>query len=139
MRLQASLWSGLVVYYLVLAVIYVAVGGEAAGTTLLLLAAGFGGLGGGWLWRVSRTDPVDPSDRPELDVIDGPTDLGTFPAASLRPLAIGVGITGIVLGLAAGLWMTIVSIGILGSQVALLVWDEDRIPGDGGASGTRDP
>lgn len=124
MRLQAALWSALVGYYVVLAVIYALAGGEAVGVTLLVLAAGFGGLGAGWLWRATQR-AEDLADRPDLDVVDGPVRIGSFPSASLRPLAIGVAMTGMVLGIAAGLWMTVVSAAILASQIALMTWDED--------------
>jgi hypothetical protein len=48
-----------------------------------------------------------------------------FASASLRPLALGVGMTGIVLGVVIGVWMLLVGIAIVASQVALLVRDVD--------------
>ena len=51
--------------------------------------------------------------------------VGVFAAASLRPLALGVGMTGIVLGVVIGVWMTLVGLAIVVSQVALLVRDVD--------------
>jgi hypothetical protein len=49
-----------------------------------------------------------------------------FPTASLRPLALGVGITATTLGIVLGSWMLIAGIGIIASQVALLTRDADR-------------
>jgi len=45
--------------------------------------------------------------------------------ASLRPLVLGVGMTGIVLGVVIGVWMVLVGLAIVASQVALLVRDVD--------------
>ena len=49
-----------------------------------------------------------------------------FPTASLRPLALAVGITATALGVVLGSWMLFAGIAIIASQVALLVRDADR-------------
>ena len=49
-----------------------------------------------------------PSDLPEADASDAAGPVGVFASASLRPLALGAGMTGIVLGVVIGVWMTLV-------------------------------
>ena len=66
-----------------------------AGATLLLLAAGLGALVASWTWGWRRKHPHPrPEDRGDADVADEAGVVGIFPAASLRPLAIAVGIVG---------------------------------------------
>jgi Cytochrome c oxidase subunit IV len=125
-KLQALLWVGVAVYFGVIAALYVAVGGEAAGITLLLLAGALGGLIGGWAWARHRRDPtVAPADRPDADMDDETGVVGIYPSASLRPLALGTGMGLIALGVAVGSWMTIAGVAIVASQVALLTRDAD--------------
>jgi hypothetical protein len=126
-KLQIFHWVGVTVYYTVLGVIYLAVGGEPAGVSLLFLAAAFGGLVAGWVWNEDRGRPgVDPQDDTDADAPDDTGVVGVYPTASLRPLAVAVGMTGTVLGVVVGSWMTMAGLAIVASQVALLVRDLDR-------------
>ena len=130
MKLQALLWAGVALYFGAITVLYLAVGGEAAGVTLLLLAGALGGLIGGWAWGQHRRDPTTrPPDRPDADAPDESGVVGVYPSASLRPLAVAAGMSAIVLGIALGSWMTIAGVAIVASQVALLTRDAD--PGGG--------
>ena len=126
MRLALAIWLGGVVHYAAFAVIYAIATDEAAGEVLLIGGIPFAALGAGWTWVWYRhhRDQM-PSDRADADVGEGAGPVGVFPAASLRPLTLGVGMTGIVLGLVIGIWMTLVGLAIVASQVALLVRDVD--------------
>lgn len=126
MRLEAILWSLVTVYYLGIGLLYFVLSGEVVGTTLLLLGSAFGGLVAGWLWQWNRRHSTRAEDLASADAADQIGVVGIYPTASLRPLGLGVGMTGIVLGLAVGLWMTLAGLGIVASQVALLVRDADR-------------
>jgi hypothetical protein len=128
-KLETLLWAGVVVFYAVIGGLYWLVGGDPAGASLLLMATGLGGLIAGWLWDWRRRNPKDvprPSDRADADAADDAGVVGVFPTASLRPLALGVGITATVLGVVLGSWMLIAGVGIIASQVALLTRDADR-------------
>ena len=121
------LWSGVTVHFLAFGIFYAIVGDDPAGTSLLLLAAGLGALVAWWTWHWRRKHPQPrPEDRGDADVADEPGVVGVFPTASLRPLAIAVGMTGAVLGVVLGSWMTIGGLAIVVSQAALLVRDADR-------------
>ncbi|MFV0259760.1 MAG: cytochrome c oxidase subunit 4 [Acidimicrobiales bacterium] len=126
MKLSALLWAGITGYYIVLGLIYLAVSGDAAGTALLLLGAGFGGLVAGWLWRWTEVHAVSAADRLSADMADESGTLVTVSSASLRPLGIGVGMSAMILGVVLGSWMVLGGLAITASQVALLVWDTDR-------------
>lgn len=123
------LWSLVAIYFAAIGVLYLAVSGEIAGGSLLLIGSMFGGLVAGWLIsanRATRGEPVPVEDRADADIHEGSGVMGVYPTASLRPLVIGVAMTGIVLGIVVGLWMTYTSIAILASQVTLLTRDADR-------------
>ncbi|MDQ3311974.1 MAG: cytochrome c oxidase subunit 4 [Actinomycetota bacterium] len=107
--------------------IYIAVDGDPAGISLLLLATGLGGLVAGWLWDFRRRHPEPrPQDRLDADASDETGVVGIYPTASVRPLALAGGMSAIALGVALGSWMTIAGLAIVASQVALLVRDADR-------------
>ena len=127
MKLENLLWASVAAYYAVLAVIYRAVGGEAAGTALLVLACAFGGLIAGWLWSWRRHHPAPlGQDLGDADIADEAEVIGVYPTASLRPLGIAAGMTAIAAGVPLGLWLTLVGLSVLAAQVALLVRDSDR-------------
>ena len=81
-----------------------------------------GGSGTG----VATTTTRGQQDRTDADAVDEVGVVGVYPTASLRPLALGVGITAAVLGVVLGSWMLLAGVAIVASQVALLVRDADR-------------
>jgi cytochrome c oxidase subunit 1 len=124
---ETTLWAGVAVYFAVIGAIYIAVEGDPAGISLLLLATGLGGLVAGWLWDFRRRHPEPrPQDRLDADASDETGVVGIYPTASVRPLALATGMSAIALGVALGSWMTIAGLAIVASQVALLVRDADR-------------
>ena len=72
MRLEAILWSGVVVYFIAIAAIYLLVGGEAAGAAMLFGAAGLGGLVAGWTWHWTRRHRPRIEDQADTDASDLP-------------------------------------------------------------------
>lgn len=125
MRIEAVLWTGVTVYFAVIAVLYAAVGGEAGGITVLAVSGAFGGLVAGWSWGWTRRHGRRPADRPDADAADETGPVGVYPGASLRPLGIAAGFTATLLGLPLGSWMTVAGLALLASQVGLIVRDRD--------------
>jgi hypothetical protein len=126
-KLELTLWAGVTVHFIGFGILYALVGDDPAGASLLLLATGLGALVALWTWNWRRRHPEPrPEDRPDADAADETGVVGVYPAASLRPLALAVGITAVVLGVTLGSWMLIAGVGIVMSQVALLVRDADR-------------
>lgn len=125
MRLETILWGGLVVYFAAIGVIYIVVGGDPAGTSLLLTATALGGLIAGWTWRWGRRHGERPEDRADTDASDATGLVGVYPTESLRPVALAIGFTAVFLGVALGSWMSMVGLAIVASQVALLTRDLD--------------
>jgi hypothetical protein len=124
-RLSWVIWVGGVVHFTFFAIVYAIVADDAAGLTLFTAGIAFTALvaGSTWVWWRRHGDLA--SDRAEPDASEQSGPVGVFAAASLRPLALGAGMTGIVLGVVIGMWMTLVGLAIVASQVALLVRDTD--------------
>ena len=125
MRLSRLIWLGGVVHFAFFGTVYAIVGDDAAGLTLFAAGIAFAGLVAGWTWVWWRQHDELASDRAEADASDDAGPVGVFAAASLRPLALGVGMTGIALGVVIGVWMVLIGLAIVASQVALLVRDVD--------------
>ncbi len=127
MKLETILWAGVTLYFALIGALYWAVGGDPAGASLLLMATGVGGLvaGWGWDWRRHHRLPR-PEDLVDSDAPDAAGVVGVYPTASLRPLALAVGITAAALGVVLGSWMSLAGVAIIASQVALLVRDADK-------------
>lgn len=125
MRLSRLIWLGGVVHFAFFATVYAIVADDAAGLTLFTAGIAFAALVAGWtaLWWRRHGDLS--ADVAEANASDEAGPVGVFASASLRPLALGVGMTGIVLGVVIGVWMLLVGIAIVASQVALLVRDVD--------------
>jgi hypothetical protein len=127
MKVSILLWAGVTVHFAWIGVLYGFIGDDPAGTALLLIATGLGGLVAGWLWDWQRRHRTRrPEDRVDADAPDGIGVVGVYPTASLRPLALATGMTATVLGVVVGSWMAIAGIAIIASQVGLLVRDADQ-------------
>jgi hypothetical protein len=125
MNITRLIWLGLVAHFAFFTAVYAIVGDDNAGLTLLAAGIAFAALVCGWTWVWWRRHDELSADREDADTPDDAGPVGVFTSASLRPLAVGVGMTGIVLGVVIGVWMLLVGIAIVISQVALLVRDVD--------------
>lgn len=126
MRVEAILWTLTACYFAVIGALYLLIAGEPAGVTFLLFSSAFGGLVAGWLWHWNHTNSERAEDVADADANAETGIVGIYPSASIRPLGIGIGLSAIVLGFAAGLWMTVGGVAVLASQVTLMVRDADR-------------
>jgi hypothetical protein len=125
MRLSHLIWLGGVGHFAFFAIVYAIVADDKAGLTLFTAGIAFAGLIAAWTWVWWRGHGDLPADRAQADASDDAGPIGVFTAASLRPLVLGVGMAGIVLGVVIGVWMVLVGLAIVASQVALLVRDVD--------------
>lgn len=90
MKFTARLFLLLAAFDIGAAVLYLAVGGEQAGLTLLLLAAGLHAIIGGYVWRLTRRHATGPEDREDAAISDGAGLVGFFSAGSVWPFAVGL-------------------------------------------------
>jgi hypothetical protein len=125
MRLETLLWAGVTVYFAVIGVIYMFVSDDPVGVSVLLSATGLGGLVAGWSWNWGRRHGERVEDDAGADASDATGIVGVYPTESLRPVALAVGSTALLLGVPLGSWLSMVGVAIVASQVMLLVRDLD--------------
>jgi hypothetical protein len=124
-KVELWLWSAVTVFFVVVGTIYTAISGDAVGSSILLIASGFGGLIAGWTWDWGRRHGDRPEDRLDATTSDGVGSVGVYPTASLRPITLALGTTALGAGIPLGSWMSMGGLAIIMSQVFLLVRDLD--------------
>ncbi len=114
MKSNFQLFTGLAVFYVIMAVIYYYVGGEAVGITGMLLAACLAGMVGFYLWFTQKRIGFDiPSDGLNAEIADDAGELGFYSPHSWWPLPVAVSACVAGLGIIIGWWLAIIGIGAL--------------------------
>jgi hypothetical protein len=114
MKANWKLFSGLSVFYVIMAVIYWAIGGEEVGITGMILAAGLAGMVGFYVWFTQKRIGFDiPSDDLDGEIADDAGELGFYSPHSWWPLPVAVSATVMALGLIIGWWLTLIALGAL--------------------------
>ena len=99
---------------------------DPVGSSILLIASGFGGLIAGWTWDWGRRHGDRPEDRLDADHRRRASGRSAcIPTQSLRPFTLAVGATASGAGIPLGSWMSMGGLAIVMSQVFLLVRDLD--------------
>ena len=114
MKANWKLFTGLSIFYVLMAIVYYYVGGEAVGITGMILAACLAGMVGFYLWFTQKRIGFDiPSDNLEAEIADDAGELGFYSPHSWWPLPVALSscITG--LGLIIGWWLTLIGVGAL--------------------------
>ena len=79
MKTNWSLFVGLSVFYVIMAIVYYYVGGEAVGITGMILAACLAGMVGFYIWFTAKRIGHDlPEDRPTAEIAEGAGELGFY-------------------------------------------------------------
>jgi hypothetical protein len=127
MKTSLRLFSGLAVFYFIVAVIYYAVGGEAVGITGITLSGGLATLVAFYLWLQSRrTGGVLPEDNLQAEIADGAGELGFYSPHSWWPLPVAASAIGIGFGLIIGWWLTAIALGALVVSILGFVFEYDK-------------
>jgi hypothetical protein len=114
MKANWKLFSGLAVFYTIMAVVYYWVGGETVGITGMILAACLAAMVGFYVWFTQKRIGFDiPSDDLQGEISDDAGELGFYSPHSWWPLPVALSscITG--LGLIIGWWLTLIGVGAL--------------------------
>lgn len=114
MKSNYQLFSGLAVFYAIMAVIYYYVGGEAVGITGMILAACLSGMVGFYIWFTHKRIGFDiPSDDLNAEIADDAGELGFYSPHSWWPLPVAVSSCVLGLGIIIGWWLAIIGLGAL--------------------------
>ena len=114
MKANWKLFSGLAVFYAIMAFVYYWVGGETVGITGMILAACLAAMVGFYVWFTQKRIGFDiPSDDLQGEIADDAGELGFYSPHSWWPLPVALSscITG--LGLIIGWWLTLMGGGAL--------------------------
>ena len=114
MKANWKLFGFLSIFYVVMACIYIYVGGESVGITGMILAACLAGMVGFYLWFTQRRIGFDiPSDNLEAEIADDAGELGFYSPHSWWPLPVALSIMTTGLGLILGWWLLLIGVGAL--------------------------
>jgi hypothetical protein len=121
-KVETLLFSSGVLFFSPIAIIYgiVTQWHEPVGVAALLLTAGLAFLIGLYLWITARRIELRPEDDPYGEIRQGFGEQGVFAPYSWWPLPLAFGSAVVFAGMAVGLWMFLMGLGI--SAVALVGW-----------------
>ena len=111
MKASWKLFGGLAVFYAIVTVVYVLIGGEPLGISGLLLSACLAGMIGFYVWFTQKRIGVElPEDNLTAEISDGAGELGFFSPHSWWPLPTGMSAVAAGLGLIIGWWFTLIAV-----------------------------
>ena len=127
MKTGGVLFVGLAVFYVIVAVIYWQVGGEAVGITAIGLSAGLAIIVGFYLWFTARRlGNVLPEDNQQGEIADSAGEIGFFSPHSWWPLPVALSICAVGTGLIIGWWLVLIAVGALIISILGLVLEYER-------------
>jgi len=127
MNANWKLFSGLSVFYVIMAVIYYYVGGEAVGITGMILAACLAGMVGFYVcFTQKRIGFAIPSDNDDAEIADDAGELGFYSPHSWWPLPVALSATAMSVGLIIGWWLTLIALGVLVISIIGMVTEYEK-------------
>ena len=127
MKASWQLFTGLSIFYLLLAVVYWQVNGEAVGITGMILAACLAGMVGFYVWFTQkRIGVILPEDSETAEISDGAGELGFYSPHSWWPLPVAASATAMGLGLIIGWWLTLIALGALVISIIGMVTEYEK-------------
>jgi hypothetical protein len=127
MNANWKLFSGLSVFYVIMAVIYYYVGGEAVGITGMILAACLAGMVGFYIWFTQkRIGFAIPSDNDDAEIADDAGELGFYSPHSWWPLPVALSATVMSVGLLIGWWLVLIALGVLVISIIGMVTEYEK-------------
>jgi hypothetical protein len=127
MKVSWQLFTGLSVFYVLLAIVYWQVNGEAVGITGMILAACLAGMVGFYVWFTQkRIGVILPEDSETAEISDGAGELGFYSPHSWWPLPVAASATAMGLGLIIGWWLTLIALGALVISIIGMVTEYEK-------------
>ncbi|MFI6284576.1 cytochrome c oxidase subunit 4 [Streptomyces sp. NPDC051018] len=114
MKVEAWLFTGTAVFFLVVAAVYGVFSHDPAGLSALVVSCVMAALISAFLWRQDvRTEPR-PEDRPDTTIQESAGRRFSFPQPySYAPVVTAAGAALLGLGVVEGLWIFLIGIGVL--------------------------
>lgn len=127
MKANWKLFTFLSVFYVIMTVIYWAVGGEPVGITGMILAACLAGMVGFYLWFTQKRIGVAiPSDNDDAEIADDAGELGFYSPHSWWPLPVALSMCAAGMGLIIGWWLTLIGFSVLVISIIGMVTEYEK-------------
>jgi hypothetical protein len=127
MKASWQLFTGLSVFYVIMAIVYWQVNGEAVGITGMILAACLAGMVGFYVWFTQkRIGETLPEDNRTAEIADGAGELGFYSPHSWWPLPVALSACAMGLGLVIGWWLTLIAVASLVISIIGLVTEYEK-------------
>ncbi|MBU3642470.1 MAG: cytochrome c oxidase subunit 4 [Candidatus Nanopelagicaceae bacterium] len=112
MKTNWVLFTGIGLFYSLMAAIYWVIGGEPVGIACLILSAALAFMVGFYVWFTQRKiGEILPEDNLEAEISDGAGELGFYSPHSWWPLPVAAFAVLAGLGLIIGWWLTAIAAG----------------------------
>ena len=136
MRVEAWIFTGLAIFFAVVTPVYWFMsvpanggpGGDATGTTALVLTFFLVLMLAGYLGLIARRIDPRPEDKKTGEIAEGAGELGFFPPQSIWPLYSAVAFGLLVLAPVFGWWLALIAVGF--GTVSLIGWIYEFYRGD---------
>ncbi len=127
MKASWQLFTGLSLFYVIMAVVYWQVNGEAVGITGMILAACLAGMVGFYVWFTQkRIGEILPEDNTSAEIADGAGELGFYSPHSWWPLPVAMSACAMALGLVIGWWLTLIALTSLVISIIGMVTEYEK-------------
>ena len=127
MKASWQLFTGLSVFYVIMAIVYWQVNGEAVGITGMILAACLAGMVGFYVWFTQkRIGETLPEDNQTAEIADGAGELGFYSPHSWWPLPVALSACAMGLGLVIGWWLTLIAVASLVISIIGMVTEYEK-------------
>ena len=127
MKASWQLFTGLSVFYVLMAIVYWQIDGEPVGITGMILAACLAGMVGFYVWFTQkRIGQTLPEDNTSAEIADGAGELGFYSPHSWWPLPVALSACAMGLGLVIGWWLTLIALTSLVISVIGLVTEYEK-------------
>lgn len=124
MRVETWVLGSGAFFFVPLAFVYGLLSGwEYVGFISILLTGGLSAMIGLYLYLVSLRVDARPEDDPVGEVAQGAGDLGFFNPRSIWPIGVAAGGAVVFAGMAVGLWLFLIGLGILAMTTIGLLFE----------------
>ena len=124
MKTESRIFEILTIFFFVVAIIYLLVSHEPAGTAALFLTGGLSLIVGTYFRFVSRRLELRPEDNPGAEVSDGAGDVGFFSPGSYWPFGLALSVALLAISMAfMYFWAITISMVILLISIGGLIFE----------------
>lgn len=123
MKVEGYFFAFVAVFLAITGAVYWFLSEDPTGSTAIVFSAGLALICGSYLLFTARRIEPRPEDRADAEISDGAGELGFFSPFSYWPIALAGGATVAGLGIAFGIWVLLIGVGLLAFTVVGLLFE----------------